>query len=42
MINYIYAFLAIILALVILKFVVKLSIKIFTTIAIVEGVLAGH
>ena len=33
--NYVYAFLAIILALVILKFILKLSIKIFSTIAII-------
>ena len=37
--NYIYAFLAIVLALVILKFILKLSIKIFTTIAIMVVVL---
>ena len=35
MMNYVYAFLAIILVLVVLKFILKLSIKIFSTIAII-------
>ena len=39
MMNYVYAFLAIILALVILKFVLKLSIKIFSAIAITVALL---
>lgn len=35
MMNYVYAFIAIILVLVVLKFILKLSIKIFSTIAII-------